>query len=227
MRHHPAADPGGDDMIDGRSDSQPSTRPLESERLFSDAPDWRMNACVNWGGGTLYSDGYKTAADTLVNQVAADRYTSDTLVYPIVFCYRQYLELLLKALLEEARLRFHSDERIPVKHQLLVIWQPLRPLLERCWPGIQAELSATTELLSQFDDVDRLSFAFRYPTNPHGEPSLPQHMVRINLRNLAHIVGRHGSFLERCYEQLSGERDAREYERDDGQAEDHAAYHAA
>ena len=141
---------------DRRTPRQPAVDTAARERTaILTPPDWRMNACVNWGGGTLYSDGYKTAADTLVNQVAADRYTSDTLVYPIVFCYRQYLELLLKALLEEARLRFHIDEGIPVKHQCSSSGSPYGLSLSDAGQASKPDFSATTELLSQFDDVER------------------------------------------------------------------------
>jgi hypothetical protein len=54
-----------------------------------------MNACLNWGGGLVYALGYRTAADALIERVAG--MDQDALVYPIVFCYRQYLELLLKS----------------------------------------------------------------------------------------------------------------------------------
>ncbi len=202
--------------------------PREVDRVLAANGDWRTNASVNWGGDTLYLDGYKTAADTLVNHVARDRYESDTLVYPIVFSYRQYLELLLKALLAEARERSSVEERIPAKHQLPVIWQPLRALLDESWPDIDAELAAVDDVVGQLDRVDPASIAFRYPTTTKGERSLPPELILINLRDLAELVARAGHFLEGCYEQLSGERDAREYERaEDDHAADHDAYHAA
>ena len=202
--------------------------PHDVDGVLGTTRDWRTNASVNGGGDTLYIDGYKTAADTLVNHVARDRYASDTLVYPIVFSYRQYLELLLKALLAEARERSSIDEPIPAKHQLPVIWQPLRALLEQSWPDIDAELAAVDDVVGQLDRVDPASIAFRYPTTTRGERSLAPKLILINLRDLASLVARAGRFLEGCYEQLSGERDARDCQRaDDDHAADHDAYHAA
>ena len=44
----------------------------------------------------LMKDGYKTAADLMVEAAASDRLSRDTLVFPIIFNYRQFLELSLK-----------------------------------------------------------------------------------------------------------------------------------
>lgn len=46
-------------------------------------------------------NGYKLAADLLVEEVAAETWRKDVLIYPIVFCYRHYLELILKSLLDD------------------------------------------------------------------------------------------------------------------------------
>jgi hypothetical protein len=78
--------------------------PRSGDHVFISGDDWWMNACVNWGGGwTLYAIGYRNAGDVLVERVEQDRGEADALVYPIVFCYRQYLELMLKDTLMEAR----------------------------------------------------------------------------------------------------------------------------
>lgn len=170
-----------------------------------------MNACVNWGGGwVLYSMGYKRAGDLLVRHVSADRGDADALVYPIVFCYRQYLELTLKDLLMEARRYYRIDESFKAEHSLLLPWHPLRALLERRWPDRPKELDAVEENLRQFDEVDERSFAFRYATTRGGTPSLPGDMRHINLRNLAEVVARIGTFLEACGTALSAEREAGE-----------------
>jgi len=43
--------------------------------------------------------GYKKAADLLVEQSQRSGYDRDTLVYPIIFMYRQFIELELKYLI--------------------------------------------------------------------------------------------------------------------------------
>lgn len=185
--------------------------PRPGDEIFGAGDDWQMNARVNWGGGwTLYAIGYRNAGDALVERVAQDRGEADTLVYPIVFCYRQYLELLLKDTLVEARRYYEIDKVFDNTHPLMDHWQPLRDLLEIRWPSDPEPLNAVEDNLRQFDEVDEGSYAFRYATSRRGEPSLPDEMRHINLRNLAEVVARLGTFLEACGTGLSAEREAAE-----------------
>ena len=91
--------------------------PRPGDEVFASGEDWSMNASVNWGGGWgLYAIGYKNAGDVLVERVVEDRGEADALVYPIVFCYRQYLELTLKGVLVEARRYYEIDEDFAKDH---------------------------------------------------------------------------------------------------------------
>jgi hypothetical protein len=193
------------------SDERELPWPRERDEVFASADDWQMNACVNWGGGwLLYAVGYKNAGDVLVARVEEDRGEADALVYPIVFCYRQYLELLLKDTLKEARSYHRIDGSFDNEHSLLHHWRPLRPLLEERWPDHPGPLDAVEENLSEFDAVDRGSFAFRYSITTKGDQSLPSGMQRINLRNLKEVVGRIGTFLESCAGAMRYEQEAAE-----------------
>ena len=40
--------------------------PRPGDVLFGEAPDWWMNACVNYGGGLMYAIGYRTGGDARV-----------------------------------------------------------------------------------------------------------------------------------------------------------------
>lgn len=44
--------------------------PRPGDVLFGEAPDWWMNARVNYGGGLMYAIGYRTGGDALVERVA-------------------------------------------------------------------------------------------------------------------------------------------------------------
>src|SRR5947209_3389712 len=65
------------------------------------APDGVMlvlgSASGQW---SIYAEGYKALADAGVEH--AKRWDMDIVVYPIIFCYRQYLELRLKELIVTA-----------------------------------------------------------------------------------------------------------------------------
>ncbi|GAC19580.1 hypothetical protein [Paraglaciecola arctica] len=72
--------------------------------LFSSGEDWQSNACVNCSHDSigLYIDGYRQAADTLAHKVVESSRDQDILVYPIVFLFRQYIELQLKRIIRES-----------------------------------------------------------------------------------------------------------------------------
>ena len=55
----------------------------------------------SFGRWELYADGFREAADRLVGSLDAGEMNSPpgaALIYPILFCYRHFLELQLKAL---------------------------------------------------------------------------------------------------------------------------------
>lgn len=185
--------------------------PRAGDQVFASSDNRWMNARVNWGGGwDSYALGYKTAGDILVEHIEETGHHIDALVYPIVFNYRQYLELMLKDVLMEARRYFDLEPSLEKGHALLSLWHPLRELIERRWPDEPEELDAVQENLRQIDVVDRGSYAFRYATDPKGDPSLPGEMEYIDLQNLSEVVGRIGTFLEACATALSAEREASE-----------------
>src|SRR4030042_2814002 len=91
---------------------EPPPLPSAEDKLFTTAEDWWNNACLNFihNGWSIYAIGYKDAADILVSHIEEKRRYQDTLVYPIVFLYRQYLELALKDIIRKGqRLQEISD----------------------------------------------------------------------------------------------------------------------
>lgn len=185
--------------------------PRAGDELFAPAEHPWMNAHIRPWGNESYIIGYKAAGDALVERVEEQYIEADTLVFPIVFCFRQYLELLLKDVLSDARVYFDVDEPAPTAHSLLVLWRPLRLLLARRWPDDASDLDAVEAGIVQFDAVDRGSFAFRYATTPTGERSLPRELQQINLRNLAEVVERIGVFLEATATALIEEHNAADF----------------
>lgn len=185
--------------------------PRVGDELFAPADDLWLNAEIGALRGESYTIGYKAAGDILVEHVAQHEIEADTLVFPIVFCYRQYLELLLKGVLADARRYYDVDDPAPSGHSLLVLWKPLRLLLARRWPDDPSDLNAVEDGLRQFDAVDRGSYAFRYATTPAGESSLPPEFQQINLRNVGEVVERIGVFLESCATALIEELHAADY----------------
>ena len=71
--------------------------------LFSRAEDWQNNACISafCGSEFAYAEGYRLAANALVEHTGGTSRDLDFLIYPTVFLYRHHLELVLKQVIEK------------------------------------------------------------------------------------------------------------------------------
>jgi hypothetical protein len=76
--------------------------PELGDKLFKVSPDDQHNASLNMGGKgwESYAYGYKKAADMLAMRFLEDCKGADIVGYPILFLYRHYIELRLKALIK-------------------------------------------------------------------------------------------------------------------------------
>lgn len=166
--------------------------PSSNDRLFTSQEDWWNNACLNWlpDGWGLYSTGYKEAADLLVKHIEERSAGQDALVYPILFLYRQYLELELKDIIQSARRLQDEAGGFPKTHRIDELWAVCHRLLSQISPGDSVEsLKEIGRLISEFSSVDPMSMAFRYPEDKNGNPSLPG-ISHINLRNVREVIGK-------------------------------------
>jgi hypothetical protein len=167
--------------------------PSSTDGLFQSHEDWWNNACLNWGGGyrwTLYATGYKDAADVLVQRIQERSSGQDTQVYPILFLYRQYLELQLKELIQMARLLLGQEPGFPKDHHIGRLWAICFLLLKEVSPDDSLDqLKEVGRLIDEFATTDPTSQAFRYPEDRQGQPSLPGLTV-INLRNVREVIGK-------------------------------------
>lgn len=169
------------------------------DQLFVEAKDWWMNACLDWyhDPTELYIVGYKEAGDSLVNSVADRRGTADSLIFPLVFLYRHYIELRLKSLLHDGHRLLDKEYKQKSEHQLSKLWPKVRDILVEVWPdGNKDDLTALDSLINQFEKVDPRSTTFRYPKDLDGNNSLKMDSPRVNLRNLKEVVGAMAIILE-------------------------------
>jgi hypothetical protein len=174
--------------------------PRKGDQLFrDDEGDWWHDARLNlfYDNWDMYAEGYKVAGDVLVEYIKEKQFDQDYLVYPIVFLYRQYIELRMKEIIRDGNQLLDDDpEKFPQTHKFGKLWRDCREIIEKVWPEDPAEnLDAVGECILQFSEKDPMSMAFRYPTDTNGKPSLPDLTV-INLRNLAEVIARIGSLLD-------------------------------
>jgi hypothetical protein len=172
--------------------------PSKSDKLFTSETDWWNNACLNFlsEGWTLYSFAYKEAGDIIAKHVISERSLQDALVYPLLFLYRQYLELEMKDLIQQTRRLLDINEPFPKSHRIDELWAICRKLIGEVSPGDDGEaLKEVGRLIEEFTQVDPLSMAFRYPEDKDGNPSLPG-MSYINLRNVSEVINKISVLLE-------------------------------
>ena len=90
-------------------------KPLSRKPLLERGPNPSRDVYVhNRGDGWwLYADGYRLAADRLIADAEGlTRYQRNSVLYPILFLYRQHLELMLKYIILVGQ-RLRSDATQP------------------------------------------------------------------------------------------------------------------
>jgi hypothetical protein len=120
-----------------------------------------------------YALGYRLAADLLAEHIGETPYHSSLLGYPILFLYRQYLELRIKELGVAAAELLAWEYEVPAHHNLLKLWESVRSALDEVFPESAEHLEAVEERIREFCDVDPGSYTFRYPVDTKGKPTLP------------------------------------------------------
>ncbi len=171
-----------------------------------------QNSWLNWWhfewgidiGWDIYATGYKDAADIIVDHLPLQRGTLDTVVYPVLFLYRHFLELRLKGLVRDGRELLDHDGGTPSGHGLETLWRELRPMLEELWPeNEQTDLDALEDYISQFSRVDPVSEVFRYPQKKRDGTWSLEHMTHTNVRRVAELMDNIANLLDGIKEAMA------------------------
>ena len=166
-----------------------------TNELFKVGSDWKSNAIIwSYASNNLYKDGYNEAAVILAEKVIESGQDQDILVYPISFLYRQYVELQLKGNINDLRNLLREDEKgYPKIHNIKKLWILARALLKEMTSKIDPSISTyiTDErcnemegIIFNFDQIDEISFTFRYPEDKKGNENLKDFSY-INIKNIA------------------------------------------
>jgi hypothetical protein len=176
----------------------PSRWPAAGDRLFVAATDADGGATIAkhpFERLVFMTKGYREAANSLVNEALADRVRRYSLIYPIIFCYRQFIELSLKALIGS----YGPQVGIPRPgniHDLKKLLKSYRKML--CEYHINDPLRAdinVSKCILEFDRLDASSFTFRYATGNDGQP-YPIAVEAINLQRLRDTMEGVGNYFE-------------------------------
>ena len=184
--------------------------PTNTDVLFKEEVDtihgaWIQNPTDKF---FLYSEGYKQGAEALYDKYVNDPFYGQWLVYPLIFNYRQYIELRLKELITMGYKYLGVEGDFKDIHSLKPLWDTYR---NDILPGIHEVeddiLNNVERIIYEFHDVDPGSFSFRYPVTkgPYRKPTLS--MRTIDLKNFKVTLDKLSLFFEYQWDTISNYQD--------------------
>lgn len=114
------------------------------------------------------SEGYKMGADAMVEEALGDNYKSATLVFPILFNYRHFIELSIKYTI--------ATYGPPVglgpvwnTHYLIPLWNKLLQVFDAYGTDDPDDADQIVGgIIAEFAKIDPNSFSHRYPVDTQG-----------------------------------------------------------
>ncbi len=136
----------------------------------------------------LMADGFKDSSDILIQHLQQHG-RNDALVYPIIFGYRQYLELRIKALVVIVSRCDYSEEGFRRTHDLQSLWNTIR---SRLWDELQDDdrtpFQVVESVIKDFQAIDPKSDGFRFPSDIK--------QFNVDLSNMREVMKRVSTFLD-------------------------------
>ena len=173
---------------------------LEPGLLASDS-DWHNNACLNYmpDHGTAYTEGYRRAADILINHIDESGRDQDFLVYPVLFLYRHHLELLIKQIIGLARALAEDPDKHQYKkddHNLNNLWPLAQKLILEVDDSYRpSDFKIVKEVVKALHQADERATDFRYAKRNDGTRSL-EGIHYVNTRRFGKKMGEASDLLD-------------------------------
>lgn len=162
---------------------------------------------VNWGHYTIE---YEEAVNLLLdNMIKTGR---QNMVFPTIFLYRHYIELMLKEIILNNREYLEIYEPFPRGHDIYNLWEICRKAMQETDKLVDPPFAESQEYikeiiraydaleadLNKFAEVDPDSQHFRYPVDVHGNP------IEINRRLLIELLHELPELVNRISYNLNG-----------------------
>ncbi|OKW89086.1 hypothetical protein AWP85_01595 [Escherichia coli] len=173
---------------------------LEPGLLASDS-DWHNNACLNYmpDHGTAYTEGYRRAADILINHIDESGRDQDFLVYPVLFLYRHHLELLIKQIIGLALALAEDPDKHQYKkddHNLNNLWPLAQKLILEVDDSYRpSDFKIVKEVVKALHQADERATDFRYAKRNDGTRSL-EGIHYVNPRRFGEKMGEASDLLD-------------------------------
>lgn len=163
--------------------------------------DITFNAVLDhWTGvGDFHAEGYRQATEILLRRFLDDPVGTagerDSLVLPILFLLRHYLELRFKDIIVYGQLLTGQHAQWRHGHDLESLWAEAQELCNALYgSSVPSEFTKVRDCVKDLGELDPNSTSFRYPRDTNGRP-LFEHLV-IGLRTLHAAVLSIGDCLD-------------------------------
>ena len=139
---------------------------------------------------------YREAFEHLLAKVNVDDLYSDTLIFPIGFLCRHYIELRLKQLTRNRKILENCQAEEKINHRIDELWHANRPFIEKTWPNDDRRILEFVEgFIKEFVNHDFSGTEFRYPESTKGHQSL-QKLKNFRLEEFKEGIKQLANFLD-------------------------------
>lgn len=194
--NHESSRPTGLEALTDQDMAWP--RPGHDLRALTEPPSLHAALDARWGNAYGRAEGYRRAANVLLEHLMGRAIDVDFLVYPFAHCWRHHIELQLKLLLPELRRLQEEDppEDNDFGHRLSMLWDRVRKLLRAAFPADSAaEIKVVTRVIGQLHQLDPNGESFRYFKTSNGRLALKGHNV-VDLATFHDSLAGVSSFLD-------------------------------
>lgn len=161
-------------------DLTPTDRIIRNERGNDEKVLFSNFLVGNW---SFFADGYKLAADMLVDQVEGNP-PEDCLIAPILFLYRHWVELKLKELILSLKVFSVAEITRRNHHHLYDLWSKVKTNLSCLRDSSNKDFILLDARIKELDGLDPDGYRFRYPVNTQSEiTELPESLGIKNLKD--------------------------------------------
>jgi hypothetical protein len=132
------------------------------------------------GDINAYAESYRSAAEVLYDHIARTYSGQEYLLFPLMFLWRQHIELKLKHIIHLGRVVLDGTTGYEKHHRIADLWADARALLEKFDPGFAPDCANADVVIRQLASVDADSFDFRYPSTKKGAVTLASMPMRVD-----------------------------------------------
>ncbi len=147
----------------------------------------------------IYISGYFEGARKLANDVKND----ENLIYPVVFLYRQYIELVLKNI--NNQLKRPISLKGQKAHDIKYIFDSIYNQIIQLWNFEQQELDHMRNVIEEFANIDPNSSNFRYyeKRGDKGYEKTINHKATVNVSRLIKSMDEFNEIIDFTYRTLN------------------------